>query len=467
MKEAKEITQATYPNTVASLKSNLGITGMLNGTIEFTKFRVGDPASENPYGVIPLGVISGPTVLNSVANAVGDGAWPTYGRTLTISGVQPASPEVPGWAIGIDVHPQLFATANGNDLVGIWVDPSGPNGESQFNLDGYSNVRTAGIMNVQSLNQTGYVFLQGNIVGLENGALSPQRRTTGPSNLMSIGDWNSQTNQTFDIGSLSAGSTLYALNINPTLKNTASSTATRAYDIGLDIKVKSISEVANTLTNQVAIHLQDGVVDANTAITNKYGILIESISGGTDLNYGIWNKSKLWNTGQATFAGGTVWIGNSDWSPSTNVGSALRFTMGGTSGNTHSIIQAVGGGNSILRDVLVNPYGGNIILGTTDIDGTPAVGRLTIKGSTSDGSTYIAVGRDSGENNVWSVDTDGNQSSNSYTLNGTVSWTSGAASPESVVTAPVGSIYSRTDGGANTTLYVKESGTGNTGWVAK
>lgn len=40
-------------------------------------------------------------------------------------------------------------------------------------------------------------------------------------------------------------------------------------------------------------------------------------------------------------------------------------------------------------------------------------------------------------------------------------------SPEGVVTAPVGSIYLRADGGANTTLYVKQSGTGNTGWVAK
>jgi len=33
--------------------------------------------------------------------------------------------------------------------------------------------------------------------------------------------------------------------------------------------------------------------------------------------------------------------------------------------------------------------------------------------------------------------------------------------------APVGSMYSRTDGGPGTTLYVKEQGTGNTGWVAK
>lgn len=43
----------------------------------------------------------------------------------------------------------------------------------------------------------------------------------------------------------------------------------------------------------------------------------------------------------------------------------------------------------------------------------------------------------------------------------------GTGSPEGVVTASVGSLYSRKDGGANTTLYVKETGTGNTGWVAK
>jgi hypothetical protein len=48
-----------------------------------------------------------------------------------------------------------------------------------------------------------------------------------------------------------------------------------------------------------------------------------------------------------------------------------------------------------------------------------------------------------------------------------VFWTSGSGSPESVVTAPVGSLFTRTDGGAATTLYVKETGTGSTGWVAK
>ena len=48
-----------------------------------------------------------------------------------------------------------------------------------------------------------------------------------------------------------------------------------------------------------------------------------------------------------------------------------------------------------------------------------------------------------------------------------VAWTSGTGSPEGVVTADVGAMYTRTDGGTGTTLYVKESGTGNTGWAAK
>ncbi len=43
----------------------------------------------------------------------------------------------------------------------------------------------------------------------------------------------------------------------------------------------------------------------------------------------------------------------------------------------------------------------------------------------------------------------------------------GSGSPEGVVTAPIGAVYHRTDGGAGTSFYVKESGTGNTGWVAK
>lgn len=50
---------------------------------------------------------------------------------------------------------------------------------------------------------------------------------------------------------------------------------------------------------------------------------------------------------------------------------------------------------------------------------------------------------------------------------GTVKVLAGAGTPEAAVTAPVGSLYLRSNGGAATCLYIKESGTGNTGWVAK
>lgn len=42
-----------------------------------------------------------------------------------------------------------------------------------------------------------------------------------------------------------------------------------------------------------------------------------------------------------------------------------------------------------------------------------------------------------------------------------------AGTPEGATAASVGSLCLRTDGGTSTTLYVKESGTGNTGWIAK
>jgi hypothetical protein len=44
---------------------------------------------------------------------------------------------------------------------------------------------------------------------------------------------------------------------------------------------------------------------------------------------------------------------------------------------------------------------------------------------------------------------------------------SGTGDPENVVIGRVGCLFLRTDGGSGSTLYVKESGTGATGWVAK
>lgn len=50
---------------------------------------------------------------------------------------------------------------------------------------------------------------------------------------------------------------------------------------------------------------------------------------------------------------------------------------------------------------------------------------------------------------------------------GTATVSAGTGSPEGAVTATMGSLYLNTSGGAGTSMYVKESGAGNTGWVAK
>lgn len=57
--------------------------------------------------------------------------------------------------------------------------------------------------------------------------------------------------------------------------------------------------------------------------------------------------------------------------------------------------------------------------------------------------------------------------SGSIIVEATAKLKAGSGTPEGNVTAPVGSIYLRTNGGAGTTFYVKESGSGNTGWVGK
>lgn len=59
----------------------------------------------------------------------------------------------------------------------------------------------------------------------------------------------------------------------------------------------------------------------------------------------------------------------------------------------------------------------------------------------------------------------GTETDNLYPSNPFTTW--GSASPESAITAPVGSVYLRTTAGSGTTAYYKESGTGNTGWIAR
>lgn len=116
----------------------------------------------------------------------------------------------------------------------------------------------------------------------------------------------------------------------------------------------------------------------------------------------------------------------------------------------------------------------------TKLDGS--VGRLYFGDGTIAPVAYIgAIGSSSiasfgpwfpGGDNTYAMGDASLRWTNVYGTNirpgaGAVIWTSGTGTPEGAVTAPVGSLFTRTDGGAATTLYVKESGSGNTGWAAK
>lgn len=150
------------------------------------------------------------------------------------------------------------------------------------------------------------------------------------------------------------------------------------------------------------------------------------------------------------------------------------------------------GGTYRAGDLVVNvaPALGGPVLWVCSVAGTPGTwlaitafnyGTFSATGVT-EGRTFVSNGR-------WEQSsTDGaaltphqafyntnGQVGGIYTLNSATQfrptidriWTAGAGTPEGSITATIGSLYTRTDGGANTTLYVKESGTGNTGWVAK
>lgn len=109
------------------------------------------------------------------------------------------------------------------------------------------------------------------------------------------------------------------------------------------------------------------------------------------------------------------------------------------------------------------------------------VGANSVRYTSFKGDSNNVIGHEFSTNGAYANGTaklaaflNGTTSKAYFDLNGYLSvgataakFTSGSGTPESVVTAPIGSIYMRTDGGAGTSLYIKESGAGNTGWVAK
>jgi len=199
-----------------------------------------------------------------------------------------------------------------------------------------------------------------------------------------------------------------------------------------------------------------------------------------------------------TFVGGV--IPNMDstriWRHTTDV-SGIQGAAGFRTDSRIPIFQTVNSGTAAAVAAGFNNRVNAAILGSGDISvynpgndtSLYAMGSLRVSGGlprlemgigTAAPTTYITWNIDFRVQGNWNPNADvtynlGSASlryTNVYASNfrpgaGTATWTSGTGTPEGAVTAAVGSMFTRTDGGASTTLYVKESGAGNTGWIAK
>lgn len=148
----------------------------------------------------------------------------------------------------------------------------------------------------------------------------------------------------------------------------------------------------------------------------------------------------------------------------------------GTSGDGLEIFHD--GTDSILKDagtgILKYTSETNVAFGSVfQIENTSATANagayISFKGDTNDtpvkigseGSNTFQMVLNDAESHSFTPDSlkfkDGNNEANIIVGTGT---------PETNVSAPIGSLFLRTNGSTGSTLYVKESGSGNTGWVA-
>lgn len=108
-----------------------------------------------------------------------------------------------------------------------------------------------------------------------------------------------------------------------------------------------------------------------------------------------------------------------------------------------------------------------ILIETPTVDNTAGGGLMT-----NAYGVYISAQAATGITNPWGVYQLGATTKNLFAgplvlgSTGGPTIMSGTGTPEGVETAPVGSIFLRTNGGSGTTLYAKTSGAGNTGWAA-
>lgn len=268
------------------------------------------------------------------------------------------------------------------------------------------------------------------------------------------------------------------------------------YTCGQFVGIQSLPGGGDSFTLNVASYVGTGVATS----TNHIGVEIDQHNGAGDAGNNLFSFAIPHGVSEVSPLK-LVGVGGTDMFRTTSA--ILAYSLNGPVFNRGLALV----GNSVIHaDIQTETNATYVLLGsgshTYGIDLSRCTGmaaalmvpnNATISfGLSGGGSSPIVVGTDNelriGENaaairlrtnavlpssdNTLAFGQPGARVGDVYAVNirpgdGAVKWTSGAGSPEGVVVGPVGSLFTRTDGGAGTTLYIKESGSGATGWVGK
>lgn len=153
-----------------------------------------------------------------------------------------------------------------------------------------------------------------------------------------------------------------------------------------------------------------------------------------------------------------------------SIASSVRTPVRDASGLTIAqYTDAAAGGNlsvgHLHQSFVANSVSTNAFVDPMPTSGTANAGFNLFRNVSTTGTRRLTVYRGDGTGTAaWGLDASTGQQTLSPFGN---ILTTGAGSPEGVLSAMPGSIYLNKNGGAGNTLFVKESGTGPTGWVSK
>jgi hypothetical protein len=211
-----------------------------------------------------------------------------------------------------------------------------------------------------------------------------------------------------------------------------------SHGIYYDATVKQVGPGYTFNDNTITSNGGSGVLLAMGTTTTSRQIAVVDNEIGLNAGGGIYETSNGALCADLTITGNRIWSNAATNGSHDGINIAGSVTRGKIAGNRFWGIISNPGHRYSLR---IEPAA---VLTDVDFDGND-VGA----GFVTAGFSYVAA------------------STASSTIGYNKGWTVKTGTPEGGVRAPVGTLYRRTDGGAGTTHYVKETGTDNTGWVGK